>query len=483
MITSFPFGSASAQAAALRRGQVGSVELLKAYLARVDRHNPALNAFVVDDRKAAFRQARAADQARARGEILGPLHGLPMTVKESFDLTGHPTTWGNLPRKSHVATADALAVKRLKAAGAVVFGKTNVPLNLADFQSYNAVYGRTNNPWDVQRVPGGSSGGSAAMVAAGLSALEFGSDIGGSIRNPAAYCGVYGHKPTWCIVPKRGHALTSLPVAEADLSVIGPLARSAGDLALALKLTAGPDVLTARGLQYRLPAAPRQVKGLRIAVWLDEPAIAPVDDAVKQRIEAAARALAKAGARVDLKARPAVDPLQAHCTYLMLLQANMAARRPDMADLLAARGRLRDDDQSEHAMTLRASTASFKEVFDANHRREQLRWAWHDFFGKYDAMLMPITATPAFAHDPTEPMAARRMRINGADHPYFSQLFWAGLATAPYLPSTVAPVGLSPAGLPVGLQIVGPEFADLATIWLAGELGKLIGGYQPPPGY
>ena len=482
-LKTFPFGSATAQAAALRKGQVSSVELLKAYLARVDRFNPALNALVVDDRKAALNRARAADRALAKGEVWGPLHGLPMTVKESFDLQGQPTTWGHVPRKAHVATQDALAVQRLKAAGAVVFGKSNVPLNLADFQSYNAVYGTTNNPWDLTRGPGGSSGGSAAMVAAGLSALEYGSDIGGSIRNPAAYCGVYGHKSTWCIVPKRGHTLAPQPGAEADLSVIGPLARSAADLSLALKLTVGADELTARGMVYRLPAPPRSVKGLRVAVWLDEPTIAPVDDSVKQPIEAAARALAKAGAKVDFKARPAFDPLHAHRVYLMLLQSNLAARRADFADLLAARARLRDDDTSDHAMALRASTASYKEVFDANQQREQLRWAWHDFFGRHDLVLMPITATAAFAHDQSEPMPARTMRINGAEHPYFTQLFWAGLATAPFLPSTVAPVGLTPGGLPVGLQIVGPEFADLSTIWLAGELARLIGGYQPPPGY
>ena len=482
-LKTFPFGSATAQAAALRKGQVSSVELLKAHLARVDRFNPALNALVVDDRKAALNRARAADRALAKGEVWGPLHGLPMTVKESFDLQGQPTTWGHVPRKAHVATQDALAVQRLKAAGAVVFGKSNVPLNLADFQSYNAVYGTTNNPWDLTRGPGGSSGGSAAMVAAGLSALEYGSDIGGSIRNPAAYCGVYGHKSTWCIVPKRGHTLAPQPGAEADLSVIGPLARSAADLSLALKLTVGADELTARGMVYRLPAPPRSVKGLRVAVWLDEPTIAPVDDSVKQPIEAAARALAKAGAKVDFKARPAFDPLHAHRVYLMLLQSNLAARRADFADLMAARARLRDDDTSDHAMALRASTASYKEVFDANQQREQLRWAWHDFFGRHDLVLMPITATAAFAHDQSEPMPARTMRINGIDRPYFGQLFWAGLATAPFLPSTVAPVGLTPGGLPVGLQIVGPEFADLSTIWLAGELARLIGGYQPPPGY
>ena len=482
-LKSFPFGPASAQAAALRKGQVSSVELLKAYLERVDRYNPALNALVVDDRKVALQRARAADRALAKGEVWGPLHGLPMTVKESFDLVGHPTTWGHLPRKAHVAKQDALAVQRLKAAGAVIFGKSNVPLNLADFQSYNAVYGTTNNPWDLKRGPGGSSGGSAAMVAAGLSALEYGSDIGGSIRNPAAYCGVYGHKSTWCIVPKRGHTLAPTPGAEADLSVIGPLARSAADLALALKLTVGADDLTARGMHYRLPAPQKHVKGLRVAVWLDEPSIAPAEDSVKQRIEAAARALARAGAKLDFKARPAFEPLQAHRVYLMLLQSNLAARRTDFAELVAARARLRDDDVSDHAMALRASTASYKEVFDANQAREQLRWAWHEFFGRHDLLLMPITATAAFAHDQSEPMPARTMRINDADHPYFAQLFWAGLATAPFLPSTVAPIGLTSAGLPVGLQIVGPEFADLSSIWLAGELAKLIGGYQPPPGY
>jgi amidase len=321
------------------------------------------------------------------------------------------------------------------------------------------------------------------MVAAGLSALEYGSDIGGSIRNPAAYCGVYGHKSTWGIVPKRGHSLAPQPGAEADLSVIGPLARSAADLSLALKLTVGADALTARGMQYRLPAPPKSVKGLRVAVWLDEPRIAPVDGSVQQRIEVAARALAKAGAKLDFKARPDFDALQAHRTYLMLLQSNLAARRVDHADLVAARARLRDDDTSDHAMALRAATASYKQVFEANQAREQLRWAWHGFFGRHDLLLMPITATTAFPHDQSEPMPARKMPIDGVEHPYFTQLFWAGLATAPFLPSTVAPVGLDGQGLPVGMQIVGPEFADLGTIWLAGELAKLIGGYQPPPGY
>jgi len=479
-LAAFPFGSATALAAALRAREISSVELLKAYLARVDRINPQLNALVVDDRKTALARARAADRALAKGESWGPLHGLPMSVKESFDLAGQPTTFGHAHRKTHAAARDAVAVQRLKAAGAVIFGKTNVPVDLADFQSYNPLYGTTNNPWDPTRGAGGSSGGSAAAVAAGLTALEFGSDIGGSIRNPAAYCGVYGHKPTWSIVPKRGHTLLDLPSAELDLSVVGPLARSAADLALALKVTAGPDELTARGLRYRLPPAPKTLSGLRIAVWLDgAPA---VDDAVRTRIEAAARALAKAGAKLAYEARPDFDPQQAHATYATLLQANMAARRADYPSLVQARERLRADDRSDHAMALRAATASFKEYFDANQQREQLRWAWHDFFGRHDLMLMPITATPAFKHDHSEPAPARTLTVNGKPVPYFEQLFWAGLATASYLPSTVAPAGLSDGGLPVGLQIVGPEMADLSTIWLAAQLARLIGGYTPPPG-
>ncbi|MBN8508188.1 MAG: amidase [Burkholderiales bacterium] len=478
----FPFGDAGAQAAALRAGRIGSVELLRAYLDRVDRFNPGLNAIVADDRAAALKRARAADRARARGEVWGPLHGLPMTVKESFDLAGQPTTWGHPARRDHRAETDALAVQRLKAAGAVIFGKTNVPLNLADFQSYNEVYGTTNNPWDTTRAPGGSSGGSAAAVAAGLCALEFGSDIGGSIRNPAAYCGVYGHKPTWCIVPKRGHSLVASPGAEMDLSVIGPIARSAADLDLALKVTVGPDALTARGVAYRLPAPPKALKGLRIAVWLDE-ATAPVDAAVKARVEAAARALGKAGAKLDFRARPAFDPAHAHRVYNLLLQANMAARRPDYDRLVAERARLGDDDHTLHAQALRASTASYRDVFVAQQQREQLRWAWHDFFGRHDLLLTPITATPAFPHDPSEPMPARTMRVDGAEVSYFAQLFWAGLATASFLPATIAPGGLSPEGLPVGVQIVGPEMADRRTIWLAGQLARLIGGFVPPPGY
>lgn len=482
MNTAFPFGSATKLVRALGRGELGAVELLKATLDRVDRYNPALNAIVVDDRERAFVQARAADRARRKGLSLGPLHGLPMTVKESFDLEGHQTTWGDPAQARNFAARDAVVVARLKAAGAVVFGKTNVPLWLADFQSTNRLYGRTRNPWDLARSPGGSSGGSAAALAAGLTMLEYGSDIGGSIRNPAAYCGVFGHKPSWQLVPQRGHALQREPIAATDLAVVGPLARSADDLALALKVTMGADDLTARGLRFSLPAAPRQLAGLRVAVWPDDPQ-APVAAAVRSSIEAAAKALAEAGAQIDFGARPDIDTARAHQVYRQLLMAQMTLNRPDYRQLQAARAALSDSDQSPDAQFLRLATASFRDIAIAHSARERLRWAWHAFFQKFDVLLAPITCGSAFPHDDSEPPEARSMLIDGQPRPYFAQTFWAGLATLPLLPATAVPTGADAHGLPLALQVIGPEMGDLTTIWVAGQIARRSGGYRVPPGF
>jgi amidase len=261
------YQSATTLARALRDGRLGARELLEHFLVRIDRHNPALNALVWQDREGARARADAADAARARGEPLGPLHGLPMTIKESYNLAGAPSTWGVPELRGNLADEDALAVQRLKAAGANVFGKTNVPLRLADFQSYNDIYGTTENPWCKGRTPGGSSGGSAAALAAGLTGLEIGSDIGGSIRNPAHFCGVFGHKPTWGLLPPRGHALGGA-LSPTDISVIGPLARSADDLETALRLMAGPDALEAAGLQLDLPELDTAHRGVE-----DRPAV------------------------------------------------------------------------------------------------------------------------------------------------------------------------------------------------------------------
>jgi amidase len=480
-LSAFPFGSARQLARAVRSGQVSSVELLRGYLERVDRLNPRINAIVVDDRERALQDARAADRALAEGGAIGPLHGVPMTVKESFNIPGHQTTWGFPDRIGNVATQDAVAVARLRAAGAVIFGKTNVPVALADFQSYNDVYGTTNNPWDVTRGAGGSSGGSAAALAAGLTGLEYGSDIGGSIRNPAAYNGVYGHKPTYGIVPKRGQTLDERLVSEGAISVIGPLARSAEDLALALKLTAGPDLED--GYRLALPAPPTSLDGLRVAVWLDQPDIAPVDDAVTGAIEVAAKALAAAGASVDFRARPPFDVAEAQATYLQLLMATLSARDPGYDRMVERAERLEPGDVSQYAQNLRYSTARHRDVAVAAETRDEHRWAWRAFFQEHDVLLAPITATPPFPHDHSQPLPARTMTVNGSEVPYFGQLFWAGLAISAHLPATAAPVGLTADGLPVGVQIIGDAYRDRTTIWAAGQLARQIGGFTPPPGF
>src|SRR5256712_1374418 len=259
-----PFRSARQLAADIKKKKIGCLELLDLYLARVEKYDGALNAVVVRDFERARARARAADRALAKRQVWGPLHGVPMTIKESYDVAGLPTTWGVPAYKGHLATTNAVAVDRLLGAGVVLFGKTNVPLYLADWQSYNAIYGTTNNPWDVSRAPGGSSGGSATALAAGLTALEAGSDIGSSIRNPAHFCGVYGHKPTWGIVPRTGQALPWQKAAPVDIDVVGPLARSADDLAIALSAMAGPDAIEAAGLERRLrPPPPEAPAGLQ----------------------------------------------------------------------------------------------------------------------------------------------------------------------------------------------------------------------------
>jgi amidase len=304
----------------IRDRRIGCVELLDHYLARADRYNPEINAVVVWQREAARDRARAADAALARGEVWGPLHGIPMTVKESFNMTGLPTTFGNSAWKDNIAPGNAVVIDKLLAAGAVIYGKTNVPLMLQDSQSYNDIYGTTNNPWDKARGPGGSSGGEAAALAAGLSALGAGSDIGGSLRNPAHYCGVYGHKPSWGLISSRGHTASNA-VTPTDISVVGPMARHAEDIDLALRVLAGPDLLQQAAWKVELPAPRgRRLSDYRVAVWADEP-IAEIDASVRQRFDAAVAAVAKAGAKIDEAARPPIGAAEHHRLFMTLLRA------------------------------------------------------------------------------------------------------------------------------------------------------------------
>ena len=475
------FQSAASLAADLRERRIGCLELLEHFIARTERFNPDLNAIVVFDFDRSRDRARAADRALARGEVWGPLHGLPMTVKDSYDVAGLPTTWGVPDLRDNVATTNAVAVDRLLAAGAVIFGKTNVPFNLADFQSYNDIYGTTRNPWDLELVPGGSSGGSAAALAAGLTGLETGSDIGGSIRNPAHYCGVYGHKSTWGVLPPRGHAQPGV-IAPTDISVIGPLARDAGDLALALDVMAGPDRIEAHGWKLDLPRPDGREPGdWRIAVWADDD-YCPVDNAVRDAVLRAADAFQAAGATVDHDARPDFAPAEADEVYMGLLQSALSARHGDeeFRKNLERVARL-DDDDSPRARRLRAGAMHHRDWIMVNERRTRLRWAWRELFDRFDALLCPIACIPAFPHDQQRDMDARRITVNGALRPYWDQLFWAGLTCVALLPATVAPAATE--GLPIGVQIVGPEGGDYVTVELARQLRDLIGGFRPPPGY
>ena len=481
MNTNIAFESASALAQRIADRDIGCVELLEFYFERVDRLNAPLNAIIVERREEALARAKAADSALAKGERWGPLHGVPMTVKESYDVAGTPTTWGAPHLKDNIAAKDALSVARLKDAGVVIFGKTNVPLFLSDFQSYNEVYGTTNNPWDNGRTPGGSSGGSAAALAAGLTGIETGSDIGGSIRNPAHFCGVFGHKPTWNLLPPRGHAMPGV-LTPSDISVIGPLARSAADLETAVMAMAGPDEIASRAMRLDLPPLGKPLRELKVAVWRDD-AMAPVDDSVSARVDAVAAALQRTGAQVDFDARP-VEAEHSHFVYQSLLQATMSARLPD--DRYQAIQRqveaLPADDTSLAATIQRSQVARFREWSANNEKRTHLRWQWHEFFSRFDLVLAPVMATSAFPHN-HKPFGERTVTVNGKDVPYFDQVFWAGLASVAYLPSTVIPAGGDANGLPIGVQIIGPEYGDLITIGVA----KLLEGegfaFAPPPGY
>ena len=480
-MTDLHFQSASQLAQRVRDRQSSARDLLEHFLARVDRLNPAINAVVVQDREGARAAADAADAAQARGDALGPLHGVPMTVKESYDLAGTATTWGIPELRNNVVHTDALAIQRLKAAGAVVFGKTNVPIRLADFQSYNAIYGTTHNPWQAGATPGGSSGGSAAALAAGLTGLEIGSDIGGSIRNPAHYCGVFGLKPTWNLVPMRGHALGGV-LTPTDISVIGPMARSAHDLETALHLLAVPDVIEARGLRTDLPTLLEPTHQLRVAVWRND-ALCPVSAAVQARIDAVAQALAGQGATVDDQARPGFAAAHSHAVFQGLLHAAMSVRFPDAeyAQLVAQADALDAADQSPAAQLLRAQTMRARDWQRLNEARTQIRWAWHRFFEQFDVLIAPVMSTTAFAHD-HGPFGQRSIVVDGQPQPYFSQIFWAGLAGVAQLPAVVVPGGQAADGLPVGVQLIGPAYGDLRLVQLAQRLEALGFGFTPPPG-
>jgi amidase len=479
------FATAVDVSAALKAKKVSAVELAQDAIGRVERHDGKINAICVRDFDRALEAARAADAVLARGEAK-PLLGIPLTVKESYNVAGLPTTWGFPAQKDFVAKEDALAITRVKDAGGVILGKTNVPLGLGDWQSYNDIYGTTNNPYDLARTPGGSSGGSSAALAAGYGALSLGSDIGGSLRVPAFHCGVYAHKPTYALVPSRGHTPPPLPPLpfERDLAVTGPMARSAADLSLLLDVMAVPDPLEA-GKAYSLSLPPPRhvaLRGFRILL-IDSDPLLPTDNDVRAGIERLADHLGKAGVSVTRQSPLWPDFAASSRLYMRMLMSLLGATfQPEIyAGAQAAAAQLAGDDVSLRAERLRGITLSHRDWVTASGGRTRLRAQWRELFRSFDAVICPIMPTPAYVQDHAPDQETRRIKIDGRDYPYPDQLAWPGVATLPGLPSTAIPTGLSGAGLPTGVQIVGPFLEDRTPLKLAELIEREFGGFVPPP--
>jgi amidase len=482
-MTDIAFASARKLALMVRNKKIGCAELLEHYLQRIEKYNPKLNAIIATDVPNAKKRARAADRALAKGEIWGPFHGLPMTVKEALDVKGLPTTFGLPEFRDTAARTNALAVERWNSAGAVIFGKTNVPPWLADSQSVNPIYGKTSNPWDVTRTPGGSSGGSSAAVCAGLSGIEVGSDIASSIRNPAIYTGIYGHKPTYGICPPRGHAVRDR-ISPDDINVIGPLARSAEDLDGALMVMAGPDEIDSAGYKLALPPpAKKNFKDFRIAVMLSDPT-SEVDREVQDSLQALADFLGKKKAKINDKARPNIDMDRVHWLFNTMLRAATSHRQTDddFARNVPAAEALDPKDRGFGARAMRGQTIRHRDWLMLNEERTRLRFAWHEFFKNYDLFLCPLVATAAPPHN-SLPVGERKVTINGKEMPFGQTLFWAGLIGLPYLPATAIPTGFSKDGLPLGIQMAGAQYNDLTCIHMAKLLEKEYVGFTPPPGF
>jgi amidase len=439
---------ALATAAAIRAGELSVAEAVDAAIVRIEHGDESIDALAVPNFAAAYAAARALDAAGPRDDQ--PLFGVPMTIKESFDVAGLPTTFGHLAYKDMPAPRDAELVRRLKAAGAVIIGKTNVPVDLTDWQSFNPVYGRTSNPHDPARSPGGSSGGSAAAVASGMVPCDFGTDIGGSVRVPAHFCGVWGHKTTWGVISKAGHDNPAearrpgfVAAHDSPLSIAGPLARNAADLA----------VLTTVGAQHPLARRAKPLKQCRLLAITTHPASA-LDASVAEPTEAALRRLAQAGIAIDRTSDLLPDLAWQHAAYLKMMNVVMARGAP------APNGK-------------QASAADWFDLCDA---QAQAIARWDALFAHYDFVLAPPAPVLAVPHS-DKAVFRGTLSINGADVPGGSGLAWAGLATFPNLPATVLPIGSGTylgSQLPCGMQVIGPRWADLDCIAAAEAIGIIL---------
>jgi amidase len=455
------FGSATTAGEMLRSGQISSSELTELALGRIDALNPSLNAVVELRRDAALKEAAAADQAMVRGEPTGPLHGVPITVKEAIQVAEMHSTWGNRDFSDYVVDKDATVVHRLRRAGAIVVGTTNVAFMLADFgQTANELYGVTNNPWDITRAPGGSSGGAAAAVGAGMSFLDYGSDLVGSIRIPASFCGVYGLRPSVGLVPLTGFQPPGPPAPASEssyMSAVGPLARTAADIRTALRVTAGPEEPVAKAFSWALPP-PRKgrLDDFRAGVVLDDPR-SPVTAETAAVLSDALDALAVAGVEVVEGWPEGIDPGQIAESFGFQVGLFFARQEPGEQEF-----------------------APLSVVIEQEQRRMTARAAWSAYFHDVDVFLCPVNFTAAFPHD-ARPFDERTIATADGERPYTDQPFWITHASLPGLPALAAPVGCTPDGLPIGMQIIGPLYEEDTAITFAELLAELTGGFTPPP--
>ncbi|CAN5643780.1 amidase [soil metagenome] len=475
-----PFSTATQMLAALRAAEVSSRELVELHVDRIEKFDPQLNSIAVPTVDRARAAAVAADERRAGGDD-APLLGLPMTLKESTLIEGMPQSAGVVELKEHVGAADGPVARDVFAAGACLLGTTNVPVALGDWQANSPNYGRTSNPWDLDRTPGGSTGGGGAALAAGLTPLEVGSDIGGSIRVPAAYCGVYGHRPSETAIPRAGSfPLADHPNPAAVLGVQGPLARSALDLELLFDVIAGPEVGEASGWKLDLPPARHdRLADFRVAVMPPNPWVQP-SAAMGAAVDALVSFVGDAGCRVD-DAMPALDVDQYAGDYSILLswrtsQGMGRDKREEMAARFAARG---DPLSAAQGLGLVIDAADLLAVLD---RREAARAQWRAFYEDWDVLVGPMALDAAFPHE-DRPWEDRTIDVDGTAVPYTFNIVYPMWAIFAGQPSTAFPAGLSLDGLPLGLQVIGPYLEDRTTLRFAQLLEREWKAFTPPPGY
>ena len=484
------FAPAHELLALLQKGEVSSVDLAEMYLRRIERHNPALNAVITVDAARARREAAESDRVRneSPGDV-GPLHGLPITVKDSYETAGMRTACGREDLRHNVPTRDAVAVERLRAAGAVIMGKSNMPPGNQDVQADNPLFGPSNNPWDLSKTSGGSAGGGAVATASGLIAFDFGSEIGGSTRVPSHFTGLYGHKATYRSIPLVGHISPGPGVrrwSEPDLACAGAQVRDARDLIPILQATTGA-LDRDGGFTYTLaPPRATTLAGFRVAAWFDDEDY-PVDSDVRAAMHRAIDALRDAGATIDV--HPSAIPVtitQSHNAFQPLLFSQLGADRSGLTPAFAAATTARIL-QNPRGVALRAFRGTFLSHYawmEADALRQEIRDRWVQFFDHYDIVLMPVSPTTApVHHGKLNDKFGREFIVDGRRRPYWDQIKWCGLANVAGSPATTIPVDLTESGLPVGIQAMGPAGGDLTTIEFAALLGERLAGYQRPPAF